>query len=39
MLLLSKFQSSTAHMCNKYHSHLDMNKMGGNAIRLKLTSL
>ena len=27
------------HMRNKYHNRLDMNKTGGNVIRLKLTNL
>jgi len=31
--------SQVLHIRNEYRNHLDMNKTGGNAIRLKLTSL
>jgi len=37
-MLLSKFQPSTAY-AYKYRNRLDMNKTGGNVIRLKLTNL
>jgi len=31
--------SQVLHIRNKYRNHLDMNKTGGNVIRLKLTNL
>jgi len=31
--------SQVVHIRSEYRNHLDMNKTGGNAIRLKLTNL
>jgi len=39
MYIAEQSFNQVLHMRNKYRNRLDMNKTGGNAIRLKLTNL